>query len=280
LDLPAVTLADAGFYSVVATTLHGGSTTSADALLTVLAPTVTVGGGVTGLTGTGLVLSNNGGDLLAITADGPFTFATPVPDGSPYAVSVATQPTGQACSVTGGAGVASLVNVSSVVVTCAAVVAPVLSAIAITPAALDLVPGNSGALTATGTFSDATTASLTTSVTWSSTQPTIASVGPSTGVVSGLLPGTASITASLGAIMSPAVTVTVRAPALNDTGIAFNQCYSLSGGFVLWPCNDLLSIGITQDATRPWPPTPMATASWASASPLSRAAACRTTSPA
>ncbi|MCS6972224.1 MAG: hypothetical protein NZL89_04295, partial [Leptospiraceae bacterium] len=38
-------------------------------------PLYTVGGTVTGLSGT-LVLQNNGGDDLILTADGNFTFAT------------------------------------------------------------------------------------------------------------------------------------------------------------------------------------------------------------
>src|SRR5215831_20631647 len=36
----------------------------------------TIGGTVTGLSGTGLVLQDNGGDNLAVSASGPFTFAT------------------------------------------------------------------------------------------------------------------------------------------------------------------------------------------------------------
>jgi len=43
----------------------------------------TVGGTVTGLTGTGLVLQDNGGDNLAITGNGAFTFKTAVAQGEP-----------------------------------------------------------------------------------------------------------------------------------------------------------------------------------------------------
>ncbi len=48
----------------------------------------TVGGMVTGLTGSGLALENNGGDDLAIDGDGAFTFSTAVASGQPYAVTV------------------------------------------------------------------------------------------------------------------------------------------------------------------------------------------------
>jgi galactose oxidase-like protein len=80
----------------------------------------TIGGTVTGLTGTGLVLQDNGGDNLTVTAAGPFTFKTSVAKGGPYAVTVMTQPTGpaQVCTVTGGTGTAAA-NVVTVAVACA-----------------------------------------------------------------------------------------------------------------------------------------------------------------
>ena len=90
------------------------------------APTVffNVGGSVSGLTGTGLVLQNSGGDNLAIAANATtFTFATPAGAGAPYAVTVLTQPTGQSCTVVNSSGTASA-NVTNVAVTCAAVSAP------------------------------------------------------------------------------------------------------------------------------------------------------------
>jgi Galactose oxidase, central domain len=79
-----------------------------------------IGGTVSGLTGTGLVLQNNGGDNLTIAANGAFTFATSLGSGKSYSVTVLTQPTNpaQTCTVTGGSGTASA-NVSSVQVACA-----------------------------------------------------------------------------------------------------------------------------------------------------------------
>ena len=83
-------------------------------------PTYTIGGTVGGLTGTGLVLRNNGGNDRAIAADGAFTFATPVNAGSTYNVSVFTQPSGQSCTVTNGSGTANA-PVTNVAVNCVAV---------------------------------------------------------------------------------------------------------------------------------------------------------------
>lgn len=62
----------------------------------------TVGGTVNGLTGTGLVLQNNGGDnvLVAPSSNASYTFNTPLTSGEIYSVSVLTQPRNQTCTVT------------------------------------------------------------------------------------------------------------------------------------------------------------------------------------
>jgi hypothetical protein len=79
---------------------------------------VTIGGNVTGLVGSGLVLQNNSSDDLSIDADGEFTFVTPLTPGDSYDVTVFTQPDGQFCSVENGSGEATDVNVTDVLVTC------------------------------------------------------------------------------------------------------------------------------------------------------------------
>lgn len=78
--------------------------------------TYTVGGSVSGLSGT-VVLQNNSGDDLTITTDGPFTFATEVAHSAGYSVTVLTQPSGQVCTVTHGSGTISA-SVSDVSVSC------------------------------------------------------------------------------------------------------------------------------------------------------------------
>lgn len=77
-----------------------------------------VGGMVSGLTGTGLVLQDNGGDNLAVGANGSFTFAQALLSGATYAVTVLMQPTGQSCGVANGVGTVGLANITSVVVNC------------------------------------------------------------------------------------------------------------------------------------------------------------------
>jgi large repetitive protein len=79
-----------------------------------------VRGTVTGLTGAGLVLQNNAGDNLAISADGEFSFATPLATGTAYAVTVLTQPStpAQTCSVNNNAGTVGIEDVTNVAVAC------------------------------------------------------------------------------------------------------------------------------------------------------------------
>lgn len=80
----------------------------------------TVGGTVSGLgTGSSLVLRNNGGDARTVTADGAFTFATPLATGAAYAVTIATQPAGKSCLVTNAAGSVGTGNVTTVAIACA-----------------------------------------------------------------------------------------------------------------------------------------------------------------
>jgi|GEM_PF-6457189 hypothetical protein len=83
--------------------------------------TFTIGGSVSALAGTGLVLQNNGGNNLTITANGPFTFSTSISSGSTYNVTVLTQPSGQTCTVANGSGTATS-NVMNVQVMCSGTV--------------------------------------------------------------------------------------------------------------------------------------------------------------
>lgn len=80
---------------------------------------VTIGGSISGLTASGLVLANNGTDRLGV-ANGAtaFKFATALPFGSAYSVGLETYPSGQICSLSGQAGTASA-DVTSIAILCA-----------------------------------------------------------------------------------------------------------------------------------------------------------------
>ncbi|HEX8955642.1 MAG TPA: beta-propeller fold lactonase family protein [Burkholderiaceae bacterium] len=77
-----------------------------------------IGGSLAGLaSGESLGLLNNGGDALALTANGAFDFASPLLGGASFDVTVSTQPVGELCSVTNGSGQV-ISDVSSVGISC------------------------------------------------------------------------------------------------------------------------------------------------------------------
>jgi large repetitive protein len=102
-----------------------GRVTTADitsVLISCSTANFTVGGTITNLVGTGLVLQNNGGDDLRIDAGSSFEFQTGVPSGAQYNVTVAAQPTGpaQQCDLVDntGTGTVTNANVSNVQINC------------------------------------------------------------------------------------------------------------------------------------------------------------------
>ena len=83
--------------------------------------TFTVGGILSGLVaGDVIVIQNNGGDDLDLTADGAFTFVTPLADGATYAITVATQPPvpSETCNISNGNGTVAGADINNVSITC------------------------------------------------------------------------------------------------------------------------------------------------------------------
>lgn len=68
------------------------------------ASSFSVGGLVSGLSGAGLVLHNNGGDALSIPGNGVLAFPSRIQADATYAVTAAAQPSGQICTVDHGMG--------------------------------------------------------------------------------------------------------------------------------------------------------------------------------
>jgi hypothetical protein len=115
-------------------TAANGSGTIGDANVTNVAVNCTtntynVGGAITGLVGTGLVLQSNGGNDLTPTGDGAFSFSTPVASGTAYQVNVASQPTfpSQSCTVTNDSGTITNADITTISVSCVTI-PPSLSA--------------------------------------------------------------------------------------------------------------------------------------------------------
>jgi len=91
------------------------------------APTYKVGGSVSGLVGSGLVLQDAAQFVdLPIAADGTFQFGGHYAGGAPYDVRVKSPPThpAQVCTVARGSGTVGTADVADVEVTCAAPPAP------------------------------------------------------------------------------------------------------------------------------------------------------------
>lgn len=80
--------------------------------------TYTIGGTVSGLSGPGLVLQDDGGDSLPVSANGTFTFPTSLTNQASYIVTTSAQPGGQVCSVLNGMGIVVSANVTNVFVSC------------------------------------------------------------------------------------------------------------------------------------------------------------------
>jgi len=96
-------------------------------LITIIGPmaapgtTYSIGGTVSNLTGSGLVLRNNNGDDLLVPANATsFTFTAPIAALALYDVTVQTQPSGQTCTVQNGSGTATG-PVTTVAVACTAI---------------------------------------------------------------------------------------------------------------------------------------------------------------
>jgi hypothetical protein len=96
--------------------VDGGAVSSVK--VTCATNTYSVGGTVAGASGP-LVLQNNAGDDLPVSANGSFSFPTKIANGGSYAVTVKTEPDNQTCTVTKDTGTINNANVTDVAVTCA-----------------------------------------------------------------------------------------------------------------------------------------------------------------
>jgi uncharacterized repeat protein (TIGR03803 family) len=129
-----------------------------------------------------------------------------------------------------GAGTATITVTCKVASTCGSVSGSstvtvtqvILASIAVTPASPSIALGLTETFTATGTYSDNSTHNLTSQVTWTSATTSVATISNasgSAGVAHPVATGTTQITATLGAIASPAVTLTVTPAALQSIAV-------------------------------------------------------------
>jgi Galactose oxidase, central domain len=202
--------------------------------------TAAIGGSVTGLTGTGLVLQNvtsgsTTADDLTIIGNGSFTFKNAPTLGSTYTVTVLTQPTvpTQTCTVTNGTGTAAA-NVGGVQVTCS------IGTLSIGGTVAGLAKGSSG-ITLLNNGSDSLTVTANGNFTFPSllssgdifavtikTQPT----GPSQTctITAGTDSGTATTNVNSVQIICPAIFHTIGGQVVGLLGTKGNMVLQNNGG--------------------------------------------------
>ena len=155
------------------------------------------------------------------TATGTFTDATTANLTTTVTWTSGTPATATISNAAGSQGLATAVNPGTSVITATSGTISGSTTLTVTPAALvsiqvtpvnpSLVDGLTQQFTATGTFTDATTANITDTVTWSSgttAVATISNAAGSRGLATGVSPGTSVITATSGTI-SGTTTLTV-----------------------------------------------------------------------
>jgi N-acetylneuraminic acid mutarotase len=131
-ELPSVVAMTSSYAVTVATqptglacAVTGGAGTMGDEDVTAIAISCTtrdftLGGMLSGLIGSGLVLAN-GSELLSVPASATsFIFSTPVTFATNYAVTVDAQPTGMTCSASSASGTVPASNVTDVSIVCSA----------------------------------------------------------------------------------------------------------------------------------------------------------------
>src|SRR5262249_28993524 len=109
-----------------------------------------------------------------------------------------------------------------------------LTSIAVTPPNPSIALGLTQQFTATGTFSDASTADITATVMWKSLTAAVATINTA-GLATSVGTGTSQITATVGAIVSPAATLTVTA--------------AVAASLKITPANPTIAVGQTEDFT-------------------------------
>jgi hypothetical protein len=131
---------------------------------TVVPRTYTIGGTLSGLSGT-ITLQNNGANNLSLSENGAFAFSTSLEDGASYVVTVHTQPTSpdQVCTVTSSTGTIHNSSITSISITCLTVPEIEFNAITKTygnsPFSLTATSTSSGARTFTSGNTDVATIS-------------------------------------------------------------------------------------------------------------------------
>ncbi|HEY2324848.1 MAG TPA: IPT/TIG domain-containing protein, partial [Thermoanaerobaculia bacterium] len=157
---------------------------------------------------------NAAGQLAAIGtyADGSTTDVTASAAWTSSAPAVATVSAGTVTGVSPGVATITA-TLGSFSASATVTVNPLLQSITVAPSTATTITGGKQPFTATGTYSDGSTRSLTSSVTWTTSDPAFASIDP-TGMTTALSPGTVTLRASLGSISGSATLTVLATPTI------------------------------------------------------------------
>jgi hypothetical protein len=175
---------------------------------------------------------------IATFSDGSTNYVTSAVTWTSSATAVATiNKAGLATGVASGATTlkAAVDGISGTATLTITPAAASLSSISVTPATASLAAGASQQFTATGNYSDGSTANLTSSVTWTSSDPSVSTINAA-GLATGIAAGSATITATLNSVTGTA-SLTVTAAVATLTSIAVT------------PANPTFTAGTTQQFT-------------------------------
>lgn len=200
--------------------------------------------------------------VAATFSDGTAQDVTNVVTWTSSSASVTVGSTGLAQGVSAGAATVTATLGSLTATSQISVTAATLSSIAITPAAPSLHAGQTLQLTATGTFSDATTQDLTSGVTWTSSSSGVAAFLGAKGLVTGVTAGSTTLSAGFGEIAGQ-VTVTVTSPVVTSVVVAPAVSTIALGTTTALTATATLSDGSMEDVT--------ATATWTSSDAVNAA---------
>ena len=133
----------------------------------------------------------------------------------------------------------------------------VLTSIAVTPNPSSVVQGSTLQFTATGTYNDGSTKTITTSVTWTSSATGVATVGSTTGLATGVSKGSTIITATSGTVSGTSLLSVT--PSISSIAVTPNPGSVSVNGTLQMTAIATFSDSTTQDIT--------ATANWTSSIP-------------
>lgn len=210
-----------------------------------LVQTYSVGGTVTGVSGSSIVIQNNGSDSLVLSADGSFSFESQLTTGDAYSVSVAQSLTNPniTCYVSGASGLVSTSNIESVSIIC-----PSLQRIEISSNYSSISTDGEIEFYLTGIYSYSIVRDLTPYASWSSADESLALVD-ATGVMSPVADGLVSIRANYQG-QNASKAVTINSATISSISITPPSASLTSGGLLDLRATGIYSDGSTRDLTR------------------------------